>query len=198
MSIWLKRQTTGSCGGSLQGTCSGSISVRCKAGFTGFTVPVLIKLWICAETGSPALLEFRRTMANVSLLWKNVTDVEANLIFFSPCCFSLFLFWNCLHWFPVSFVLIITYKALHNLGLAYFSDALQPYAPAHSLRSSSVGLLVTPKFRRVNMGTRSFSVVAPRLWNALTQDIHQASSIISFKNLLKKKTILRKWLSNCR
>ncbi len=110
--------------------------------------------------------------------------------FFSPCCFSLFLFWNCLHWLPVSLrinynVLIITYKALHNLGPVYFSDLLQPYAPARSLRSSSVGLLVTPTFRLVNMGTRSFNVAAPRLWNALPQDIHQASSLLSFKNLLK-------------
>ncbi len=110
------------------------------------------------------------------------------ILFFSPPVVFLYSYFEIAFiGFQFPCILISTYKALHNLGLAYFSDSLQPYAPAHSLWSSSVGLLVTPKFRRVNMGTRSFSVVAPRLWNALTQDIHQASSIISFKNLLKKK-----------
>jgi len=71
-----------------------------------------------------------------------------------------------LHWLPVSLrinfkVLILTYKALHSLGPTYISDLLQPYAPVRSLRSSSAGLLVTPKFSLVTMGARAFSVVAP-------------------------------------
>ncbi len=95
-----------------------------------------------------------------------------------------------LHWLPVSLcinykLLIFTYKSLHNLGLTYLSDLLLPYVPAQSLRSSSEGLLVTPKFRLVTMGSRAFSVVAPRLWNALRQYIRQASSLLFFKNLFK-------------
>ncbi len=95
-----------------------------------------------------------------------------------------------LHWLPVSLcinykMLIVTYKTLHNLGPTYFSDLLLPYVPARSLRSSSEGLLVTSKFRLVTMGSRAFSVVAPRLWNALPQNIRHASSLLSFINLLK-------------
>ncbi len=82
-------------------------------------------------------------------------------------------------------MLIVTYKTLHNIGPTYFSDLLLPYVPARSLRSSSEGLLVTSKFRLVTMGSRAFSVVAPRLWNALPQNISHASSLLSFKNLLK-------------
>ncbi len=48
-----------------------------------------------------------------------------------------------------------------------------------------LGLLVTPKFRLVTMRARAFSVVAPRLWNVLPQNICQASSLLSFVNLLK-------------
>ncbi len=70
-----------------------------------------------------------------------------------------------LHWLPVSLrinnkILIFTYKALLNLGPTYLSDLLLPYIPARSLRSSSEGWLVTPKFRLVTMGARAFSVVA--------------------------------------
>ncbi len=95
-----------------------------------------------------------------------------------------------LHWLPVSLrinykILIFTYKALHNLSLTYLSDLLLPYVPARSLRSSSEGLLVTPKFLLVTMRARAFSVVAPRLWNVLPQNICQASSLLSFVNLLK-------------
>ncbi len=60
-------------------------------------------------------------------------------------------------------ILIFTYKALHNLGPTYLSDLLLPYVRAPSLGSSSEGLLVTPEFRLVIMGSRAFSVVAPRL-----------------------------------
>ncbi len=60
-------------------------------------------------------------------------------------------------------ILIFTYKALQKIGPTYLSDLLLPYVPACSLRSSSEGLLVTPKFRLVIMGSRVFSVVAPRL-----------------------------------
>ncbi len=96
-----------------------------------------------------------------------------------------------LHWLPVSLrinytILIFTYKALHNLGHTYLSDLLLPYVPVRSLRYSSEGLLVTPKFRLVTMGSRVFSVVAPKLWYGLPQYIGQASSILSFKNLFKK------------
>ncbi len=95
-----------------------------------------------------------------------------------------------LHWLPVSLhinykILIFTYKTLHNLGPTYLSDLLLPHVPAHSLISSSEGLLVTPKSCLVTMGSRAFSVVAPRLWNALPQYIHQVSSLLSFKNLSK-------------
>ncbi len=88
-----------------------------------------------------------------------------------------------LHWLPVSLCInqkiIVTYKTLHNLGPTYFSDLLLPYVPARSLRSSSEGLLVTS--RLVTMGSRAFSVVAPRLWNALPQNISHASSLLSLK-----------------
>jgi len=56
-------------------------------------------------------------------------------------------------WLPVSlrinFKVLILAKALHNLGPTYLSDLLQPYAPVGYLRSSSTGLLVTPKFSLV-------------------------------------------------
>lgn len=95
-----------------------------------------------------------------------------------------------LHWLPVHFriefkTLVITYKALHNLAPSYIYDLLSGYVPTRFLRSSSTGLLVTPKFRLSTMGARAFSCAAPRLWNALPSHIRQADTVNSLKKLLK-------------
>ncbi len=64
------------------------------------------------------------------------------------------------------------------------SMSYRPYRKG-TLASDLKALLVTPKFCLMTMGSRAFRVVAPRLWNALPQYIRQASSLLSFKNLLK-------------
>ena len=55
-----------------------------------------------------------------------------------------------LHWLPVRQritykILLLTCKAMNNMGSKYIADLLQPYTPMRQLRSSSKNLLVTPK-----------------------------------------------------
>ena len=95
-----------------------------------------------------------------------------------------------LHWLPIQFriqfkILLLTYKALHHLSPPYISSLLTPAAPVRALRSRTSTTLLIPRSNRACFGDRAFSIAAPKLWNALPASIHNATSVASFKSLLK-------------
>lgn len=90
-----------------------------------------------------------------------------------------------LHWIPVGHrvefkVLMLTYKALHDQCPRYIKDMLEIYHPARNLRSQNTNQLVVPKTRTVRYGRRSFSSIAPKLWNALPISIRNSESVNIF------------------
>lgn len=95
-----------------------------------------------------------------------------------------------LHWLPVKFridfkILLVVFKALHNLSPNYISNLIEPYISVRSLRSSNQLLLVTPQSKKKSKGDRAFSVAGPKLWNNLPLYIRQASSVEVFRSQLK-------------
>jgi hypothetical protein len=105
-----------------------------------------------------------------------------------------------LHWLPIRFriqykIILLTFRALHNLAPAYISDLVECYQPTRTLRSSSGSLLTTHTARLRQYGDRSFWVAAPLLWNDLPRDIRECDSINCFKKVLK--THLFKKAYNC-
>uniref|UniRef100_A0A3P9HUM9 Reverse transcriptase domain-containing protein n=1 Tax=Oryzias latipes TaxID=8090 RepID=A0A3P9HUM9_ORYLA len=95
-----------------------------------------------------------------------------------------------LHWLPikqrVSFkILLITFKALHNLAPPYISDLLHISIPSRSLRSTSSLQLHVPPARLATMGGRAFSRSAPQLWNSLPPDLRNTDTLPLFKSKLK-------------
>ena len=95
-----------------------------------------------------------------------------------------------LHWLPVKQriilkILLFTYKALNALAPQYISDLLVQYKPPRALRSSDGKLLQVPHFKLKTYGGRSFSYIAPYLWNQLPDAIRQAPSLAAFKSNLK-------------
>ena len=95
-----------------------------------------------------------------------------------------------LHWLPICWridfkLLLVTFKALHGLSPGYIFDMLVPYSPTRALRSAGKGLLTIPESRLATKGDRSFSVLAPKLWNALPEQIRLADTVPSCKSLLK-------------
>ncbi|KAK7933805.1 hypothetical protein WMY93_004701 [Mugilogobius chulae] len=96
-----------------------------------------------------------------------------------------------LHWLPISQriqfkVLLITFKALHNLAPPYLTDLLQRYSPARSLRSSDSNLLLLPcRTKLRTWGDRAFSIAAPTLWNMLPQQLRDCTDLTTFKKNLK-------------
>ena len=94
-----------------------------------------------------------------------------------------------LHWLPIKFrirfkVLLLVYKALNGLAPKYIEEQLVPYKPRRHLRSEAKGLLDEPR-TRLKFGGRTFSISAPRLWNALPQHLKDSTSCQAFKKCLK-------------
>uniref|UniRef100_A0A8C5I3C7 Reverse transcriptase domain-containing protein n=1 Tax=Gouania willdenowi TaxID=441366 RepID=A0A8C5I3C7_GOUWI len=95
-----------------------------------------------------------------------------------------------LHWLPVKFridfkILLFVFKAWNGLAPQYITDLIQIYRPQRALRSEGQLQLVVPKANRKTKGDRAFSVVGPKLWNALPLHIRTAPTVECFKSRLK-------------
>ena len=95
-----------------------------------------------------------------------------------------------LHWLPVHFrirfkILVITFKAIHELGPEYINDLIGvKSASRYSLRSNNELLLELPPERtKRTLGDRAFCVAAPKLWNSLPSKIRNSGSLNNFKNI---------------
>lgn len=95
-----------------------------------------------------------------------------------------------LHWLPVHQrvkykTLMYVFKALHDMAPSYIRDLLQIHRPARNLRSSNNGIILQEPPTSRAIGERTFSRVAPRLWNELPLKIRSAESKTCFKSRLK-------------
>ena len=94
-----------------------------------------------------------------------------------------------LHWLPIRQrivykILLLTYKILVGEAPAYLSDLVSRYNPKRTLRSSSRALLSEKPCKTTTYG-RSFSNVAPKLWNALPDNLRMSRTLTNFKSGLK-------------
>ncbi|KAL0150320.1 hypothetical protein M9458_054428, partial [Cirrhinus mrigala] len=95
-----------------------------------------------------------------------------------------------LHWLPIKHridfkILLITYKALNGLAPQYLSELLSHYSPSRPLRSQNSGNLIIPRISKSTAGGRSFSYLAPKLWNNLPYNVWDADTLCQFKSRLK-------------
>ena len=84
-----------------------------------------------------------------------------------------------LHWLPVTFridfkVLLLTYKALNELGPSYIANSLVNYLPSRTLRSSAAGLLEIPATAERKSGTQPLSIT-PQTMETLLIDTREAA-----------------------
>jgi hypothetical protein len=94
-----------------------------------------------------------------------------------------------LHWLPVEYrikfkLATITFNTLQSSEPSYLRSLLKFHTPARSLRSSDTNLLHVPLVRSA-FGSRSFSVASPIIWNSLPPNLRTASSLHTFRRLLK-------------
>ncbi len=95
-----------------------------------------------------------------------------------------------LHWLPVRQrilfkVLVVTYKALHDLAPSHISDLIVPYVPTRSLCSSNKQQLVVPRYNTEFYGAPAFSIFAPAEYNKLPQHVTASPTLACFKSCLK-------------
>ncbi len=95
-----------------------------------------------------------------------------------------------LHWLPIKFcisykILLLAYKALNDLAPAYLTNLLSRYNPTRSLRSQNSGLLVVPRIAKSTKGGKTFSYLAPKLWNSLPDNVRGSDTLSLFKSRLK-------------
>ncbi len=95
-----------------------------------------------------------------------------------------------LHWLPTKHridfkILLMTYKALNGLAPQYLSELLSHYSPSRPLRSQNAGRLIIPRISKSTAGGRSFSYLAPKLWNNLPNTVREADTLCQFKSRLK-------------
>ena len=94
-----------------------------------------------------------------------------------------------LHWLPIRYrihfkLLLLTWKALHDMAPSYISDLLNPHIPSRRLRSSDKQFLSVPRTHS-SYGDRAFYACAPKLWNSLPSDLRFCDSLDGFKKTLK-------------
>ncbi len=92
-----------------------------------------------------------------------------------------------LHWQPIKFhisykILLLSYKALNDLAPAYLTNLLSHYNPTRSLRSQNSGLLVVPRIAKSTKGGRTFSYLAPKVWNSLPDNVRGSDTLSLFKS----------------
>ena len=88
----------------------------------------------------------------------------------------------------------LAYRHFQGYLPLYLSSSLCTYEPSRSLRSSKEKLLKIPKQNLKSFGERSFSFVAPTVWNSLPADLRNLPTLSQFKSNLKTFLFTRAFL----
>lgn len=95
-----------------------------------------------------------------------------------------------LHWLPIPQrieykTLLTVFKALNGLAPQYITNLLERKHDIRDLRNNDLGFLITKIPKSATYGDRSFSNVAPLLWNELPESLRLCKDLKCFKRHLK-------------
>jgi len=121
---------------------------------------------------------------------QRVQNRAARLVAKIPYCNHVQPILRELHWLPVQQriqfkILLLTFKALNGHAPDYLSKLVSVYQPARPLRSGTKLLLTIPRSHTAMYSRRSYTLVAPVLWNSLPESVRAAETVTSFKRRLK-------------
>ena len=97
---------------------------------------------------------------------------------------------NKLHWLPVKFrclykIATLAYSHYDGTLPSYLSASLCTYQTSRTLRSSNEKLLKIRKCNFKSVGDRSFSFIAPTVWNSLPVSLRNLPTLSDFQAQLK-------------
>ncbi len=95
-----------------------------------------------------------------------------------------------LHWLPINSridfkIILLTHKCIYRTAPTYLQELITVKTFARETRQSQTTTLIQPKARTVTYGERSFSYIAPKLWNTLPSFLRIISQTERFKTSLK-------------
>ena len=97
-----------------------------------------------------------------------------------------------LHWLPIRSridfkIAVLVYKCFHGEAPEYLQNMLITYIPRRDgLRSETIiDRLIVPRTEKKTFADRAFSVVGPKVWNNLPNDIKSQKDVEHFKKNLK-------------
>ena len=95
-----------------------------------------------------------------------------------------------LQWLPVEFrirykLLCLVFRCLIGTAPAYLCSLLSMYEPPRSLRSQDKNLLIVPKVKTVQYGSKSFAYAGAMTWNSLPQSLRDCCDFETFRSNLK-------------
>ena len=119
-----------------------------------------------------------------------VQNAAARLITFSSRFNHITPILKDLHWLPINErikfkILILNFKALHDLSPSYIQELISLYCPSRTLRSSTSLRLNPTSYNLKSYGSRAFAVYSLQLWNDLPEHIKNSDNLQTFKTRLK-------------
>ncbi|KAL2092511.1 hypothetical protein ACEWY4_012309 [Coilia grayii] len=119
-----------------------------------------------------------------------VQNAAARLVFHQPKRSHVTPLFINLHWLPVADRIqhkasTLAYKVTSGSAPTYLNVILNAYIPSRTLRSSNTNHLAIPSPKTKRGHSKLFSVVVPQLWNNLPVPTRAATSLSTFKKLVK-------------
>ena len=95
-----------------------------------------------------------------------------------------------INWLPIKksvyqSILSHVYKSLNNDSPIYMSDMFKTASQSNINTRQAYSRLIQP-LRKTNMGLNSISYLGSSLWNKLSENIKQSSSLITFRHKVKE------------
>ena len=127
---------------------------------------------------------------------QRVQNIAARIVTFTPRTAHITPVLQSLHWLPVQAriefkLCLIVYKCMHGCAPEYLRELLFTRHPPRDLRY--VLPLEVPVARSA-VAERAFGFAAPRLWNALPEEVRRVDSVAAFKKHLKTFLFRRTFL----
>src|SRR5271156_3642512 len=112
----------------------------------------------------------------------HVLNSAARIVSRTKMCNHITPVLKSLHWLPVQQhcafkIVLLTFKAIHDLAPSYLSELINYHFPSHDFRSVND----VPRSSSA-VGSRAFVVSAPSFWNNLSCDIRSSTFLSSFKS----------------